>query len=98
VSASGVQQTIKDFTNAAVLADQAGSDGVEVMGSEGYLLLTQTRYYKPFVFYRIDPFVFYLALTSKKKYQKVGIVNYILVKNLLHESLLAAVEGKCSTK
>ena len=35
---SGIQQTIADFTRAAVLAQQAGYDGVEVMGSEGYLL------------------------------------------------------------
>ena len=35
---SGIQQTIADFTRAAVLAQRAGYDGVEVMGSEGYLL------------------------------------------------------------
>ena len=38
LSMAGVQQTIKDFTNAAVLAEQAVYDGVEVMGSEGCLL------------------------------------------------------------
>jgi 2,4-dienoyl-CoA reductase (NADPH2) len=33
-----VLQTIEDFANCAVLAQQAGYDGVEVMGSEGYLI------------------------------------------------------------
>ena len=33
-----IEQTIEDFVNCAVLALQAGYDGVEVMGSEGYLM------------------------------------------------------------
>ena len=33
-----VEQTIADFTQAAVLAQSAGYDGVEIMGSEGYLI------------------------------------------------------------
>ncbi|CAI1988335.1 2,4-dienoyl-CoA reductase [NADPH] [Serratia fonticola] len=33
-----VKQTIADFANCAALAQQAGYDGVEVMGSEGYLI------------------------------------------------------------
>ncbi|KEY59900.1 FAD-dependent oxidoreductase [Serratia sp. DD3] len=33
-----VEQTITDFAHCAVLAQQAGYDGVEVMGSEGYLI------------------------------------------------------------
>ncbi|UAN45389.1 NADPH-dependent 2,4-dienoyl-CoA reductase [Serratia sp. JSRIV001] len=33
-----VEQTITDFANCAALAQQAGYDGVEVMGSEGYLI------------------------------------------------------------
>jgi 2,4-dienoyl-CoA reductase (NADPH2) len=33
-----VQQTIADFAHCAALAQQAGYDGVEVMGSEGYLI------------------------------------------------------------
>jgi len=33
-----VEQTIKDFAYCAVLAQQAGYDGVEIMGSEGYLI------------------------------------------------------------
>lgn len=38
LSARGVQKTIDDFANTAKLAESAGYDGVEVMGSEGYLL------------------------------------------------------------
>jgi 2,4-dienoyl-CoA reductase (NADPH2) len=38
MSKSQIQQTVQDFTNAAALASRAGYDGVEVMGSEGYLL------------------------------------------------------------
>jgi 2,4-dienoyl-CoA reductase (NADPH2) len=35
-----VDQTIDDYVNCAVLAQQAGYDGVEIMGSEGYLIST----------------------------------------------------------
>jgi 2,4-dienoyl-CoA reductase (NADPH2) len=38
LSARGVERTIGDFVDAARLARRAGYDGVEVMGSEGYLL------------------------------------------------------------
>jgi 2,4-dienoyl-CoA reductase (NADPH2) len=34
----GIHKTIKDFADCSVLARKAGYDGVEVMGSEGYLL------------------------------------------------------------
>lgn len=34
----GVERTIRDFVRSAVLAREAGYDGVEVMGSEGYLI------------------------------------------------------------
>ena len=35
---SGVQRTIRDFVNSAKLSKIAGYDGVEIMGSEGYLI------------------------------------------------------------
>ncbi len=38
LSASEVDQTIEDFVRCAALAQHAGYDGVEIMGSEGYLL------------------------------------------------------------
>ena len=38
LSARGVERTIGDFVNCARKAQDAGYDGVEVMGSEGYLI------------------------------------------------------------
>src|SRR5262245_36787768 len=38
LSSDGVRDQIADFVNCAVLAQQAGYDGVEVMGSEGYFI------------------------------------------------------------
>ena len=34
----GIRRTINDFVNCAKLAQEAGYDGVEIMGSEGYLI------------------------------------------------------------
>ncbi|MFG0635836.1 oxidoreductase [Acinetobacter soli] len=38
LSSAEVWQTISDFVNCAKLAQHAGYDGVEIMGSEGYLI------------------------------------------------------------
>ena len=38
LTADEVEQTIEDFANTAALAREAGYDGVEIMGSEGYLI------------------------------------------------------------
>jgi 2,4-dienoyl-CoA reductase (NADPH2) len=38
LSTRGVESTISDYVNCAQRAQQAGYDGVEVMGSEGYLI------------------------------------------------------------
>ncbi|WP_104091406.1 FAD-dependent oxidoreductase [Arthrobacter sp. GMC3] len=38
LSSEEVEQTIEDFASAARLAQGAGYDGVEIMGSEGYLI------------------------------------------------------------
>ena len=38
LSARGIKATIADFVRCADLARQAGYDGVEIMGSEGYLI------------------------------------------------------------
>jgi 2,4-dienoyl-CoA reductase (NADPH2) len=35
---SGIKRTIRDFVNCAELSKVAGYDGVEIMGSEGYLI------------------------------------------------------------
>ncbi|HCN17928.1 MULTISPECIES: NADPH-dependent 2,4-dienoyl-CoA reductase [Psychrobacter] len=38
MSIKNIEQTVKDYARSARLAKQAGYDGVEIMGSEGYLL------------------------------------------------------------
>lgn len=38
MSVSAIKGTIKDFAHSAKLAEKAGYDGVEIMGSEGYLI------------------------------------------------------------
>jgi len=38
LSSRGVENTIRDYVHCAKLAREAGYDGVEVMGSEGYLI------------------------------------------------------------
>ena len=38
LSSGGVERTIDDFVHCAKLAQDAGYDGVEIMGSEGYLI------------------------------------------------------------
>ncbi|GLH72710.1 NADPH-dependent 2,4-dienoyl-CoA reductase [Geothrix limicola] len=38
LSARGVRATIRDYARCALLAQRAGYDGVEIMGSEGYLI------------------------------------------------------------
>ncbi|MGD9591915.1 MAG: FAD-dependent oxidoreductase [Candidatus Berkiella sp.] len=38
LSKRGIQNTIDDYVRAATLAQTAGYDGVEIMGSEGYLI------------------------------------------------------------
>lgn len=38
LSNGGIKRTINDFVNCAKLAQEAGYDGVEIMGSEGYLI------------------------------------------------------------
>ena len=38
LSKGGIKRTINDFANCAFSAQEAGYDGVEIMGSEGYLI------------------------------------------------------------
>ena len=40
LSASEIERTIDDYVRCAALAREAGFDGVEIMGSEGYLITT----------------------------------------------------------
>ena len=38
MSERGIQKTINDYVRCAALAQYAGYDGIEIMGSEGYLI------------------------------------------------------------
>lgn len=38
LSISGIEKTVRDYARCARLAQRAGYDGIEIMGSEGYLL------------------------------------------------------------
>ena len=40
LTSAEVEKTIDDYVNCAALAKEAGFDGVEIMGSEGYLITT----------------------------------------------------------
>ena len=53
LSKSGIQRTIRDFVQTAVLAKEAGYDGVEIMGSEGYLL---SQFLSPRTNHRTDDY------------------------------------------
>ena len=46
-----IEETIDDFASAAVLARSAGYDGVEIMGSEGYLI---NEFLAPRTNHRVD--------------------------------------------
>jgi 2,4-dienoyl-CoA reductase (NADPH2) len=51
MSRADIEQTIDDFANAAALARFAGYDGVEIMGSEGYLI---NEFLAPRTNHRVD--------------------------------------------
>ena len=51
MSGAEIENTIDDFAKAAVLARSAGYDGVEIMGSEGYLI---NEFLAPRTNHRVD--------------------------------------------
>ena len=51
MTSTEINATIEDFARAAVLAREAGYDGVEIMGSEGYLI---TQFLAPRTNHRTD--------------------------------------------
>jgi 2,4-dienoyl-CoA reductase (NADPH2) len=53
LSKSGIERTIDDYVRTAVYAKEAGYDGVEIMGSEGYLL---SQFLSPRTNLRTDEF------------------------------------------
>lgn len=53
MSLGSIKKTIKDFAHSAKLAEKAGYDGVEIMGSEGYLI---NEFMAPHTNKRIDEY------------------------------------------
>jgi 2,4-dienoyl-CoA reductase (NADPH2) len=51
MSSAEIETTLDDFANSAVLARSAGYDGVEIMGSEGYLI---NEFLAPRTNHRVD--------------------------------------------
>lgn len=96
LSARGLQQTTRDFVNTAVLAKQAGYDGVEIMGSEGYLL---SQFLAPRTNQRTDDYGgslrnrARLALEIVQQTREAVGPDFILIFRL---SLLDLVEGGLS--
>lgn len=96
LSQRGVDKTIDDFVNCAYLAQEAGYDGVEIMGSEGYLInqfivkKTNRRKDKWGGDY-VDRIGFPLSIIKKTR-EKVG-PNFIIIFRL---SMLDLVNGGSS--
>lgn len=53
MSLGSIKKTVKDFAHSAKLAEKAGYDGVEIMGSEGYLI---NEFMAPHTNKRIDEY------------------------------------------
>ncbi|MFC4700650.1 FAD-dependent oxidoreductase [Glaciecola siphonariae] len=93
LSARGIRSTIKDFAECANYAKMAGYDGVEIMGSEGYLI---NQFFCERTNFRDDEFGGSLENRARLAVeivsatrQKVG-PNFILIYRL---SMLDLVEG-----
>ena len=93
LSSWGIRKTIGDYARCARLAQKAGYDGVEIMGSEGYLI---NQFIAPQTNQRTDqwggPFenrIRFAVETVKATRAKVG-PNFIIIFRL---SMLDLVEG-----
>ena len=93
-----IEQTIDDYANAAQLAQSAGYDGVEIMGSEGYLI---NEFIAAHTNHRDDDWGGSYANRIRlpleivrRTREKVG-ANFILIFRL---SMLDLVEGGSSTE
>lgn len=81
----GIKRTINDFANCAALAQKAGYDGIEIMGSEGYLI---NQFIAPATNHRTDDWggsfenrVRFPLEIVKKVREKVG-ANFIIIFRL----------------
>ena len=88
-----IEQTIEDYVNAAYLAQSAGYDGVEIMGSEGYLInefiATQTNQREDAWGGRYENRIAFPIEIVRRTRAKVG-PNFIIIFRL---SMLDLVEG-----
>ena len=93
LSADGIEETIESFARCSALAQYAGYDGVEIMGSEGYLI-------NQFIATRVnerdddwggsyDNRIRFALETVRRSRQRVG-PNFIIIFRL---SMLDLVEG-----
>lgn len=93
LSKRGITNTIKDFAKSAVLAQEAGYDGVEVMGSEGYLInqffCERTNHRNDEWGGSLDNRARFAVETVRQTRQAVGD-NFIIIYRL---SMLDLVEG-----
>ncbi len=92
----GIRKTIADYARCARLAQKAGYDGVEIMGSEGYLI---NQFIAPQTNRRTDQWggafenrIRFAVETVKATREKVG-PNFIIIFRL---SMLDLVEGGSS--
>ncbi|MCB1661758.1 MAG: NADPH-dependent 2,4-dienoyl-CoA reductase [Pseudomonadales bacterium] len=96
LSAKEIEQQIQDFVTAAEMAQKAGYDGVEVMGSEGYLL---NQFIAARTNHRQDEWGgsfenrIRLPLTIVKRIRERVSTNFIIIYRL---SMLDLVEGGSS--
>eukprot|EP01041_Mallomonas_annulata_P000771 gene771-1475_t len=96
LSTADVHRTIRDFVSCAVLAKEAGYDGVEVMGSEGYLInqfLTQRTNKRTDEFGGSYTNRMKLAIEIIKQTRRAVGVDFIIIYRL---SMLDLVEGGSS--
>lgn len=88
-----VKQTVQDYAHAAALAQSAGYDGVEIMGSEGYLInefiAAQTNQREDEYGGAYDNRIRFALEIVRQTRQRVG-PNFILIFRL---SMLDLVEG-----
>ena len=89
----GVRKTIADYARCAVLAQRAGYDGVEIMGSEGYLI---NQFIAPQTNHRTDEWggsfenrIRFPVEIVRRTRERVG-PNFIIIFRL---SMLDLVEG-----
>ncbi|RME97562.1 MAG: NADPH-dependent 2,4-dienoyl-CoA reductase [Bacteroidetes bacterium] len=93
LSAEDIERTIEDYVSCAALAKEAGYDGVEIMGSEGYLInqfiVTRTNHRRDEWGGAYENRMRFPVEIVKRVRERVG-ENFILIYRL---SMLDLVEG-----